>query len=174
MVLQDQEVRRRGREVHVHHRRHRPHWVVRGDHHVIRLGHRRDLLHFQQAAAHADVRLHDVQLLRGKDRAELVLGVITFAAGQRNVDSLRQLAHRVHVLRPDRLLQPQRVVRLDGPGQSPGPRNLKKLGMDIDGDIDVGPEGLANRSHALARDTAHLVMGRALPPDMCGDIFTAV
>ena len=86
--------------------------------------------------------------------AELVLGVVALAAGQRNVDVVGQLGHGVDVFRPDRLFQPHRVVRLDGLGQADGPRDLEELGVDIDADIDVGPEGLAHGGHALAGDAA--------------------
>ena len=92
LVFEDQEVGRRGREVHGHGRGDRPERAVRGDRHIMGLGHRRDLLGLEQAAADQEVGLEDVRRAGGEDVAEGILGVEHLARRDRHADLARSAA----------------------------------------------------------------------------------
>lgn len=70
---------------------------MRGDAHVVGLGHGRDLLGFAQAAGVADVRLDDIDDLLLDQAAEALPGVQAFAGSHRGLSGVGDLFHGADV-----------------------------------------------------------------------------
>ena len=130
------------------HRAERPADVVRRQRHVVDLGHVGDLAALRQTAALGDVG-HDVVdrlLLQQVAEAPAQVEVLAGAEGHRR-DALH-LAHRRHVFRRHRLLQPEQPERLHRPRHG-DPAGDVVAAVHVDREVDRRPDRLPHRRHPL-------------------------
>ena len=111
--LEEEEVRAAGAELDVRGADDRAAVEVRRDLGVVRLGHAGDLLRLEQAADAAEVQLQDRGGARLEHAGELVLRRQPLAGRDRDRRRPRDARHLLGHLGRRRLLEPERVVRLE-------------------------------------------------------------
>src|SRR5205807_2779623 len=145
-VLEDLEVRRRGGEVQRRRRAYRRPDVVRRHETPAGLGHRRDLLRFQQSAAVGDVGLDDLRRAEREQVPELGPRVQSLAGRNRDRDAARHLREGAGLVRGDRLLDPPRRQALEVARQRGG-LGRGEPAVHFNEDLHIGPDGVADRLH---------------------------
>ena len=118
---------------------------------VMGLGHRRDLLGLEQAAADQQVGLEDVGGAGGEDVAEGILRVEHLARRDRHPDLAPQRGEGGDVLGPERLLEEHRAVGLHGLGELAGLVGLEDPGVRVEADVDRVADRLPHGLHPLGR-----------------------
>jgi hypothetical protein len=121
----DEEVRRRGVQLHAGRRADRALCAVRGDHAVVRVHHAGDHAGGEQAAEVQRLGLQDIDAVVAEQFGELLLGGEALAGGDGDRAAPRDLDHRVDVGVRHRLLEPGRAELLHGFGQLDGGRNVE-------------------------------------------------
>src|SRR5262249_4810125 len=147
-LLLAEEVRDRRGQLHAGGQGDWPEWVVRSDGRIIRLRHARDETHLGDAAGMAAGGLEDRRRSLRQHLAEAPLGKDPLAGGDWQVRAARDLRHDVMALAVDRLLDEHRLIRLQGPDQQLRRRRADGA-VEVDGDVDVVPGGLAQLGKLL-------------------------
>ena len=142
--FQDEEVGQRHRELDVGGADDRPAIAVRRDLDVVGLGHGGDLLGFENAAGAAEVGLQDGRGAVLDDAGEFELGRQPLAGGDRDRGAARHLRHHFGHVRRHRLLEPQRIVGLDGARHAQRARR-GELAVRAEQDVGAGADRLADR-----------------------------
>ena len=123
---------------------------------MVRLGHRRDLAKLLDAANVAHVGIDDVSGAALEHLAKLEARVELLAGDDRDPDVPPAFGQCAHVPCRDRLLVPERVERLQHPGQ-PHRVHRGQPAVHLDQQVDLGPD----RGPDGANRLDHLLLGLA-------------
>ncbi len=164
MIFQNQKIWRTRGEVHIDHGCQRSHRIVRRDHHVMRLGYRRDLLQLQDPARQTNIGLHDVGRLFRQQLPEIMLRVQALTGRERNLHPLFERLHGVHVFHADRLFEKIGMHRFQGLGHLRRANRLEQRGMRVEGQVHIRTHCVSNSLGTLPCRTGHRVIRHGLRP----------
>ena len=139
--LEDEKVRRAGRELDVGSTDDRAAVQMRRDLRVVRFGHPGDLLRLEQPSDAAEVRLQDRSRAAGENPGELVLRRQALARGHGYRRRARDCRHLLGAVRRHGLLEPQRVEALE-PLREPDRSGGSELAVRADQQVAAIPDGL--------------------------------
>ena len=159
MLLREQ-VRHAGVELHAGGEGDGAEGIVRRDLHIVGLGHSRDLARLKYAAAVAEVGLDDGDGLLLDKLTEAELREETLTGGDGYRCAARHTHHFVHIFGQHRLLDEERIIRLERLEQADGHRGTHAA-VEVDRDIDLLADALTHRGEALNDlvDHFHVVDG---------------
>src|SRR5947207_15046618 len=123
---------------------------MRRELHVLHFGERRDLLRLEDSADAPQVHLEDRRGARAEETREIVFGGEPLAGRDRDARGARDARHLLRRIRRHRLLEPERLVRLEPPGEANGARRShlavspeEKIGTRADRGAQLPHEALA-------------------------------
>ena len=134
----------------------RPHGVVRGNAHKMRLGQGIDLQHLGEATHHTDVGLDDVAAAHLQKPQKLEPAVQRLTGGERALQAALEFTPGLKVFGPDRLFKKQRVIGGQGVAQLHRLRRLEDFGVRIKSDLVLAANRLAQLPKVLRRGPDHL------------------
>lgn len=169
-LLLDADVREREIQVHAGRRRDRTQGVVGREPDLVRLAPVGHLPRLGDPADKAEIGPSEVDQILLDQLPKLPLARVVLARGERDVDVLPEVAEELDVLGADGILEEVRPGRLNAPCQRDRVRGVEPS-VDVEADLDVGADRVAQRLHAgdrLAHDDRRLVavaLLRRAPPD---------
>ena len=145
-VLEDVDVPGGDGEMDVGHRGHRAADVVWRERQVVRLGQARQPAHPGEAAEMGQVGLDDVDVTALDERRRVPDRVDPLTGRDGRVGGAPDASQGLHALRRDRLLEPARVVRLEG-GRDLGGGVGRETAVHLDHQVDIGSDRLPDGGH---------------------------